>query len=417
MVPAAGEGQEKFFTFASDFAKIAGMPTDLSGKFLNVISESAKKVLPRVESPVDVSLAAGRYLASLSLSGRKIPIGVNLFNSADEILALFDGENTKLRVSVYLDGRVKELPNFRRTDGDVRLAQLKDEDIPAACVLWRKLFGAKSPWIFLTSPGKMAQMISSGKLLSVGLYDTSGNLVGVIHSRNFRNPFYLTVLPFALPLEYAGRAREFLNSVVGKLRLLSPTWILWIADFHDKFVRTEIGKMYPMGIMEHHSFGRWNFVFARKLDCTDRKIVYPPEQVEDYISELAEIFDLNLEFGSAVVPPRDEKFRFVLQFEKGSATATLRFVGFGARGSSAVKVITNVFKNLAGFPESTLYIDLPLGSPFTKPLGEKLISTGFRVYGYIPGDFLRFQRTTGVHISSRPLPDDGLLPLIAGVAR
>ena len=398
--------------FATDFASVSRMPEDLSGKFLSLITESARKIVPLAADKVNVSFSADTNLASFSLSGKRLPIGVNVFRGADEILAVFDENTTKVMVSVY---RAEEpvLEPVKSAPRGTKLLQLRDKDIPRACALWRKNFGAKSPWTFLSAPAKMRQMISARKLLSVGIYDSGGNLLGVMSARTFRNPFYALVFPPALRSSDVGDPQELLNVIVAKLRLLSPGWILWINGDYAEAVFTDGGNLRPMGIINHFSFAAPKFVFGKRFAPSEKREIHPPQQCEDYFLRLAEEFELNLEIAPPVYAvPKEETFKFVLQFEKGSQTATLRFLGFGNKVSGAIKVITNVFKNLVQFSKSTLYLDLPLTSPATRFLGEKLLSTGFGVYGYIPGNYLRLQKTVGAKPGRLSLPEGSLLAAV-----
>ena len=401
VLPRDGDAGRNLLNLATNFANSSGLSSELSKKFVGLVNESARKILLNARDSINVSLSADKWIASLFFSGKKLPIGVNVFRGADEVLATFDENSTRVMVSVYAPEVVKKPWNFVPRGRNFEMGQIRQEDIPRASALWNAVYGKKSPWLFMSNPGKMAQMISSRKALVVGIY-SSKELVGLFGVRMYKNPFYALILPPVLPEEARGYLSKWFDSIVSKLRLLSPGWILAVSSKPDSSMSTQIGFLRPEAMMVHHLFREPYFIFGKKLTTCEKSSIFLPEKAQKYFKHLIRNFDMNLKIGNASTPAETEGFKFVLRMENANQTATLRFVGFGNRVATALEVITSVFKSIVKNPSSTFYVDLPLMSPFTRLIGEKLISAGFGLYGYIPGHYLRFQKVTGVQVR---LPD------------
>jgi len=148
---------------------------------------------------------------------------------------------------------------------------------------------------------------------------------------------------------------------------------------------------------------------AKVLIPPRENVFYPPPQYSDSLELTLEMLGILGEISSR--PEKTisgEKFKYVLKYEPQNNTAIVRIKSYGTKLSHLVMIISNIFGGIARKKKGTLYLDLPLNKSITAAVGEKLILAGFGIFGYIPGNFLRLQKTIGnpANIDNNTLPEN-----------
>jgi len=383
--------------FASNFIEYAKIPENLAERFVNAVSECTKNISVSSKKELILDLSASEFSATAELSGNILLSDSIISGLADEVLAASVREGTKIKIAVFQpDNRI-----FNNVDSDsaVTFAPIKGNEISRVCAMYRKYYGDIVPWSLLTVPGKMQQLISHNKLLVLGAYNKEKKLVGSIVARIQKRPFYIEIYPSAPSNNtiWESKAVEFL---LGKIKFLKPDWILRYINDYPPFLSTSVGTMIPIGLMLHHSFSRPMQIVGKVFRSSKINEFYVPPQYSDSFATTMEMLGIpTMNMNPNMKNPSDKKLKYILKYENRNNTAVVRIKSYGVKISHSVMIISNIFGGIARKKRGTLYLDLPLSEPITAPLGEKLISSGFAILGYIPGNFLRLQKIIGKQLS------------------